>query len=344
MKVFLTGGTGFIGQPLTQALLDLGWAVRVLVRHPESPQAARLTALGAQCVQGDILDPESIKAGMEGANLVVHNAGMYELGVDAAGRKRMADINERGTENVLLAAKALGIPRTVYVSTAAYWGETGDEVWDETAVRKVPSGNFYEDTKTRAHDFALAQIRNGQPLIIVCPGQVIGPNDHSVFGYFIRMYLNRIMPPFGWAPEAVNTYTYVDDMANGIALAAQKGRVGETYIIAGEIMTKRTLLNIWTQKPGAAQSWIYLPVWLAKIMFAPMAPLLRWLKLPAFISSETINGDVNRRFSSAKAQQELGWTFRSGEQIWLDTLTKEQALLEKRKGQTLLERLKPLEE
>jgi dihydroflavonol-4-reductase len=342
-RVFLTGGTGFIGQPLTKALLDSGWAVKVLVRNPETAQAKRLVELGAQCVQGDILDADSLHAGMAGADLVVHNAGWYELGLDAEGEKRMTDINVHGTEQVLLTALELNIPRTVYVSSVVYWGTSGREVWDETNSRQKPSGNFYEETKSEAHDIALKLQLEGLPLIIVCPSQVIGPNDHSAFGYFMRMYLNRVMPPMGWLPKVANTFVYVDDLANGIALAAQKGRTGETYLLVGDHMEKQQYLKIWTKRPGSARNLIYLPAWLVKIMFATMAPLLRRLGLPAFISTETVTGDVDRRFSSAKAQKELGWTYRSAEQMWLDTLDKEIALLKKREGQSLLQRLKPLE-
>lgn len=74
MKVFLTGGTGFIGQPLAQALLARGWTVVTLVRQPDSPPAHALTKMGAQCVAGDVTDRDSLRAGMTGADLVVHNA------------------------------------------------------------------------------------------------------------------------------------------------------------------------------------------------------------------------------------------------------------------------------
>ena len=81
MKVFLTGGTGFIGRSLTRALLSRNWNVTALVRNPRSPQAQALDALGAELVAGDITDRESVRAGMAGADAVVHNAGSYEYGV-----------------------------------------------------------------------------------------------------------------------------------------------------------------------------------------------------------------------------------------------------------------------
>lgn len=94
MKVFLTGGTGFIGQPLTKALLARGWKVVALVRKSDSPQAQALTNLGAQLAVGDITQRESMRAAMNGAEIVVHNAGHYEYGLDNAGKQRMQSIIE----------------------------------------------------------------------------------------------------------------------------------------------------------------------------------------------------------------------------------------------------------
>src|SRR5918996_5991185 len=101
MKVFLTGGTGFIGQPLTKALLARGWNVVALVRKPDSPEARALTKMGAQCVTGDLTDRESIRVGMIGADIVVHNAGWYEVGIPNSARTLMHSINVKGTDNVL---------------------------------------------------------------------------------------------------------------------------------------------------------------------------------------------------------------------------------------------------
>src|SRR3970282_1470973 len=101
MKVFLTGGTGFIGQPLTQSLMARGWNVVALVRNSSSPPARALTKMGARCVAGDVTDRESMRAAMTGADIVVHNAGWYEFGVQGNARKLMRAVNVTGTDNVL---------------------------------------------------------------------------------------------------------------------------------------------------------------------------------------------------------------------------------------------------
>jgi dihydroflavonol-4-reductase len=343
MKVFLTGGTGFIGQPLTQSLIARGWNVVALVRKANSPQARALIKMGAQCVAGDVTDRESMRAGMTGADIVVHNAGWYELGVPKSARKLMHAINVTGTDNVLSLALELGIPRTVYVSSTVYYGDTGPEARDETYRRQKPYRFYYEQTKAEAHEIALKYQQRGLPLILICPAHVLGPNDYSVWGYFLRMYLNRLMPPFAWAPDIMNSGVHVNDVGAGIALAAEKGRTGETYLLAGDPISLREVFEIWMTKPGGLKIRFYIPNWLAALMFAPLEPLQRLVGLPAFISRELVSATMSLNFSSAKAQRELGWTYRPTQEMWLDIIDRELELLAGRRKRDLVSRLKPVE-
>src|SRR5512139_2246743 len=343
-KVFLTGGTGFIGQPLTQALLARGWSVTALVRKPESPQAQALSRRGARLEAGDITERESMRPAMTGADIVVHGAGHYEFGLDRAGKERMRAINVTGTDNVLSLARELGIPRTVYVSTVAAFGGTGTRIRDETFTRQTPCSTFYERSKTDAHGISVKHQQGGLPLIIACPHAVIGANDHSSWGYFLRLYLNRLMPPIGWSPKAVHALVYRDDLAEGIALAAEKGRTGEVYFLSGEARSFREHVNYWTRRPGAFRPMIWLPAGMVALCFAPLEPLQRMLGLPAFISRETVlAAATNLHYSNEKAKRELGWTHRSAEAMWSATIDAELDLLSRRKGQSLVQRLKPLD-
>lgn len=344
MQVFLTGGTGFIGQPLTIALMRRGWNVTVLVRKPTSPQAQTLSKMGVRLATGDVTDRESMRAAVNGVDLVVHNAGHYEYGVDQASKQRMHAINVTGTDNVLRLAYELGIPRTVYISTTQAFGETGRHERDETFTRQAPCRTTYEQSKTDAHKVAHQYAQGGLPLIIVCPNAVTGPNDHSPWGYFLRLYLNRIMPPTGWSPNAIHGNVHVNDVAEGIALAAENGRIDETYFLSGECLSFREHLNYWSKRPGAFRPLVWLPAHLAALFFAPLEPLQRTLGLPAFISRETVvSGSTNWHYSSNKAKHELGWTHRSAEVMWFETIDRELELLHKRKGQRLIQRLKPLD-
>ena len=344
MKVYLTGGTGFIGQPLTKALLARGWSVTALVRKPDSPQAQALSKMGVQLAKGDVLERETMRTAMSGAEIVVHNAGMFEYGLDRAGNQRMHAVNVDGTENVLGLAHELGIRRTVYVSTIQAFGGSGPQMRDETYTRQVPIRTSYEQSKTDAHQVALGYQQRGLPLITVCPHQVIGANDHSPLGYFMRLYVNRLMPPMAWSPTSTFCCVELHDLAEGIALAAEKGRSGETYFLCGDPQSFREIFACWRKRSGAFLPRIWLPTGLAAAFFAPLEPLQRKLGLHSFLSAEIVRvSAMNWIYSSEKAQRELGWTHCSAEAMWLDTYDGEVQLLSKRKNQNLLQRLKPLD-
>jgi dihydroflavonol-4-reductase len=343
MKVFLTGGTGFIGQSLTECLLARNWQVIALVRKPDSFQTRNLASKGAQCVVGDVTDRESMRAPMTGADIVIHNAGHYEYGVDAKGRHRMKAINLDGTDNTLGLALELGVPRAVYVSSVVAFGDTGSQMRDETFVRQAPCRTYYEQTKTEAHQIAQGYAERGLPLIIVCPNGVVGPNDHSAFGYLLRMYLNNLLPPYAWAPDIVITLVQVDDLAEGIALAAEKGRLGETYFLAGEPHRRRDYIGWWNEKPGGFKVRFYVPAWVEWFSFILLEPLQRWAGMPAVVSRETVMASFPLNMSSAKAQRELGWTYRPAKEMWLEIIDQELELLAQRKKRDLVSRLKPME-
>jgi dihydroflavonol-4-reductase len=345
MRVFLTGGTGFIGQPLTRRLVARGWDVIALVRRPDSAEARALRNMGAHCVTGDITDRESMRAGMTGADLVVHNAGWYELGLNGDAKKRIQTINVGGTENVLGLAHELGIPRTVYVSSILAFGDSGRQRRDETFQRQAPCVTAYEQSKTDAHAVALQNQARGLPLIIACPGNVIGPNDHAAWGYFARLYVNGLMPPMGWAKDRIYVHATDEDTAEGIALAAEKGRIGETYLVCGETTTMQEVIDLWGSTPGHFRVRLWLPNKLAEIMFAPLEPLQRLLGLTAFISRETVRSSaLNYHFSNEKAKRELGWNPEPVRELWLETMQRERELKAMRRQRDLTSRLRPLVE
>jgi nucleoside-diphosphate-sugar epimerase len=342
---FLTGGTGFIGQPLTLALLRRGWQVTALVRRPESPQAQALKRMGARLVKGDVADRAAVLAGMQGVEIVVHNAGVYELGVTPAEIRRMRSANVDGTGIVLGAALELSVPHTVYVSSVLAFGDTGKELREESFQRQAPCATAYEQSKTDAHAVAVEYQRRGLPLAIVCPGNVIGPNDHAAWGYFARLYINGVMPPMSWARRNTYVHSHVDDLAEGIALAAEKGRPGETYLLGGDRISMEEALSIWNTVPGGIRSRFWVPTRLAKTLFWSLEPLQRMIGLPAFMSRETaVSAGLNYNFSSEKAKRELGWAPRPARQTWLDTLEAERRLKARRNGAGLVARLRPLDD
>jgi dihydroflavonol-4-reductase len=345
MRIFLTGGTGFIGQALVPWLLALGGELQVLVRNPTAPAAKALECQGVRLIPGDLTHMTAICSAMSGAGLVIHNAGHYEFGVDAAGRRRMHATNVTGTNAVLGAALELGIPRSIYVSTVQAFGDSGSELRDETYQRQTRYFTYYEETKTEAHCLATDYQERGLPLIIVCPNGVIGANDHSAWGYFLRLYLNDLTPPYGWTPDCKYSLVDVDDLAEGIALAAVKGRLNETYLLTGESKTRREHLSYWASRMDKRPFRIFLPAWLAALTCAPLEPLQRRAGIPAFISRETVRGSIPQfNYSSEKAQREFGWQPRSAQEMWYKAIDGELALLAARQDRGLVSRLRPVAE
>jgi dihydroflavonol-4-reductase len=328
MRVLLTGGTGFIGRPLTARLLARGWSVTALVRRPDGTEARQLAAMGATLAQGDVTDQASMLEPMREAELLVHNAGWYELGVSAAARAQMQRINVEGTRATLGLSVALGVPRVVYTSTLAAFGDTGGAQADESFVRQAPPASFYEASKTMAHAIAEGLARRGAPIITVCPSPVIGPGDHSAWGELQRLWVRGLFPGVGWGRDYVHAYTYVDDIAEGIALAAERGRLGETYLLAGETRTVKETFDVWAQHPGGQRVRLWLPKPAALAMNTPAEFALRALGKTAFISRESVTAICTHlRFSGAKAVRELGWQFRPHAQLWSETLAAERAAL-----------------
>ena len=344
MNVFLTGGTGYIGQPLTKSLLGRGWSVSALVRKPESPRAQALSKMGAQLATGDITERESMRAPMSRAEIVIHNAGNYEVGLDRAGKQRMQRVNVDGTENVLGLAYELSIPRTIYVSTTQAFGETGHQLRDETFTRQFPCRTTYEQTKTDAHTIACQYLQRGLPLIIVCPNGVIGVNDQSFVGYTLRLYINHAFPPICWSTDSCATFVALNDVVEGITLAAEKGRAGETYLLCGDSISLHGSIDLWRRKPGGFTPRVWMPTLLMAAMLVPLEPFERKLGLPAFLSREAVRtGSTNWNYSNEKAKRELGWTTCCAEAVWNEAIDGELELLFRRKGQNLIQRLKPLD-
>lgn len=344
MKVFLTGGTGFIGQRLVPALIRHGAQVTALVRRPNSLEAKRIEGFGAVLVQGDVTNKESMRLGMQGADVVIHNAGVYELGLDAAGIERMNAVNIRGTENTLGLALELGVPRSVYLSTTwAYGASSHESPRDETFPQTESFRTHYERTKKAAHRTALDLQKRGLPLIILCPNAVVGANDHSSFGYTLRMYLCNLLPPIAWTPEVKLSLVHVDDLCQGVVRAAQQAKLGETYFLGGQAHTRADMFKFWCNHAGGSKTRAWLPVNLLKAVFYPLEPLQRAIGLPAVFSRELVEaGRISLFDSSQKAVTDFAWTHRSAKAMWDDTIEEEKALLAARVKRDIVSLLNPL--
>jgi dihydroflavonol-4-reductase len=232
MKCFLTGGSGFLGANLVHELNDRGHSVRCLLR----PGADLRGLAGAdyEAVAGDITDARSVEEGLVGCDWCFHVAASYHLWLpDYA---PMYQTNVDGTRNVLRAAHRAGCSRIVYTSTVGCIGlpkmaggvvQPTDEA---TPVSEAQMSNHYKRSKWQAERVALELVKEGLPVVIVNPSAPVGPRDvkPTPTGGVIVEFLNRAMPAY--LDTGLN-WVNSRDVAAGHVLAAEKGRIGERYIL-----------------------------------------------------------------------------------------------------------------
>jgi dihydroflavonol-4-reductase len=322
VKVFVTGGTGFIGGEVVRQLRERGDEVVCLVRNPE--KAGQVEALGCQLVRGDLGDDRAIREGMAGCDAVIHVAAMYEVGIPASQRAAMKEANVGGTERVLGAALENRIPKVVYVSTVGVFGNTHGEVVDESY--EHPAKDFtscYEQTKWEAHQVAKRLIGEGLPCVIVQPGGVYGPGDTSSIAQLLDQFLSGKMPlmPF---PELGICLSHVEDIAGGIVLGLDKGRPGEAYVISGPATTVREAIGIVAKETGRKAPKHAIPAPLLKAMI-PIGPLVgKMMGQPPNLRELISSADgVTFWASYDKAKRELGYEPRGLEQGLHDLLAAE---------------------
>jgi nucleoside-diphosphate-sugar epimerase len=322
MKVFLTGGTGFIGGHVARRLRERGDEVRALVRNPEKARA--LAELGCELVSGDLGDQAAIRAGLEGSDAAIHGAAVYEVGIPKREHEPMYEANVLGTERVLRAALEAKTPKVVYISTIAAYGNTNGQVVDESY--EHPGTNYtsyYEQTKHEAHRAARRLIEEGLPLVIVQPGGVYGPDDHSAVGKQMNDFLAGRMPLLVF-PDLGMNLVHVEDVADGILLALDKGEPGRNYNLGGQIATMRELMTTLAGVAGKKPPRGTLPTGMLKLV-APAGPVIgKVMGQPPNMRELISAGDgVTYWARHDRAMSDLGYSPRGLEQGLRDMLVAE---------------------
>ena len=320
MKVFVTGGTGFIGGEIVRQLRQRGDDVVALVRSPE--KGAKLTALGCELAAGDLGNEAALRQGMAACDAVIHAAAMYEVGIPAKQRPAMREANVAGTERVMKAALEEKVPRIVYVSTVGIFGNTHKKVVDESYENpETDFTSYYEETKLEAHKVVDRMIAEQDlPAVIVQPGGVYGPGDTSQVADLLEQFFAGKLPllPF---PELGICMTHVEDIAGGVLLALDKGKLGETYVISGPATTMREAIETVARVSGRKAPKRALPTGLMKAMI-PIGPLVGKVMGQPPNLRELISSADNVTFwaSYDKAQRELGYSPRGMEEGLRQTL------------------------
>ncbi|HZR18669.1 MAG TPA: hopanoid-associated sugar epimerase [Verrucomicrobiae bacterium] len=232
MKCFVTGASGFIGANLVHELVARGHRVKALLRAKSDRRG--LHGAEFERVEGDVSQREGLRAALEGCDWCFHVAASYHLWLADYGPMYAANVE--GTRNVLEAAAAAGCRRIVYTSTVGCIGlpkaEAGhiEPTDEETPVNEAQMSNPYKRSKWQAEQVALELARKGLPVVVVNPSAPVGPRDvkPTPTGQVIVDFLNRAMPAY--LDTGLN-YVHVRDVAVGHILAAEKGRLGQRYIL-----------------------------------------------------------------------------------------------------------------
>jgi dihydroflavonol-4-reductase len=230
MQALVTGASGFVGANIVAALNQAGWQARALVRRTSS--LAALDGLAYEPALGDITDPKSLAAAMQGCDAVFHAAGVVAdyWSQDAALTYR---VNVDGTRNVVEAARAAGVPRLVFTSSQVALGfGNGPTPIDETHLFNLaPAVYPYGHSKHLAEQVVQGAVARGLHAVIVNPSLVLGPRDATLYNSRIIREVRA-----GWlllAPPGGVNVVAAQDVARGHLLALEKGRPGERYLLAG---------------------------------------------------------------------------------------------------------------
>ena len=316
----VTGATGFVGSAVARALLDRGYALRLMVR-PGSDHR-NIQDLPAELVEGDLLDPASLAAAVEGCRFVLHVAADYRLWVPKP--ERMMAANVDSTRALLRAAKDAGVERIVYCSSVAALGLVGDGTpgTEETPVHPEAIVGAYKRSKYLAEQVVRALVQDeGVPAVIVNPSAPVGPRDIKPTPTG-KMVLDAAA---GRMPAYLNTglnVVHVDDVALGHVLALERGRIGESYILGGEDLGMAQILAIIDDVVGRrGTKRMRLPNSALWPVAVGMEAAARIGGIEPLVTREMLAMARKRMyFSSAKAAAALGYAPRPARQAIADAI------------------------
>jgi len=303
-RAFITGATGFVGANVARALVHDGWRLRALVRAGSDTR--NLDGLDAEIVTGDLTDAD-LATKLQDCEALFHVAAHYSL--RRADRASVVRSNVEGTRNVLAAARAAGVKRTVYTSSVSAIGVRHGGIADETYQAPFDSMiGTYKRSKFLAEQEARAARAAGQDLVIVNPSTPLGAWDRkpTPTGEILVRFLSGRMPA---VVETGLNFVNVDDVARGHLLAYEAGHSGERYILGGENLTLRSLLERVGALVGRRAPRLTLPHWLplgaAFVEERVLAPLGR---RSATLAVEGVRMSRDAMYyDTSKAERDLGY-------------------------------------
>jgi dihydroflavonol-4-reductase len=306
MKIFLTGATGFVGHHVAQALAAEGATLRLLTR--KTSNLRNLEGIAGETVVGDLLEPESLRAGIAGCDAVMHVAADYRLWIRDP--KSMYSANVDGTRELLRMAREASVRRVVYTSSVAtmHFRTDGLVINEDTPVSLADMMGHYKRSKFLAEREAIQAAASGQQVIILNPTTPIGPNDAkpTPTGRIFVDFLNGKFPAY--MDTGLNLVD-VAEVARTHVTALTQGKLGQRYILGGENLTLKQILDKMSAITGIPSPTVKIPFAIA----ATYAFFEEWItgrirgREPRATLEEVRMGRKKMFASSAHAQQELGF-------------------------------------
>ncbi|HEU4635738.1 MAG TPA: hopanoid-associated sugar epimerase [Edaphobacter sp.] len=306
MRAFITGATGFVGSHVAQKYAAEGAKLRLLTRRTSN--LAAIEGISAEIVTGDLRKPEALRSALTGCDALVHVAADYRLWVRDPGEMYAANVD--GTRELLRLAREVGIPRVIYTSSVATMGfkSDGSVVDEDTPVSLADMIGHYKRSKFLGEQEAIKAAQSGQHVMILNPTTPIGPGDAkpTPTGRIIVDFLNRQFPAY--VDTGLNLVD-VNEVARMHYAALECGRPGERYILGGENLTLKQILDRMSAITGLPSPTMKVPHAVAMAFaFFDETFTGKLLKKEPRATVEAVRMGKKMMFaSSAKAERELGF-------------------------------------
>ena len=305
MKIFITGGTGFVGTYLMERLAQTNHELNCLARETSDIQF--LKEAGAKIFTGDVTDKPAVLQGMEGCDWVVHLASSFVFWLP--NNQIFYDVNITGTRHVMESALENGISKIVYISTAAVYGNAEWPVTEETPVG-TDRASKYVRTKYEGDLIAWDLFEEKKlPLVVIYPSAVMGANDPKAVGRYLKNYAQGRMPA-QVLTKFYFPFVHVKDVAEAIIKALEKEKnIGEKYLVSAENLTFGEINQMVSEISGRKLPYLKLPTWMTVMTSYLLTGIANLIRKPPIWDMSVDQISLMKKglkIDGSKAERELG--------------------------------------